>query len=151
MADEFYPMPMFATLSVADVETSTRWYRDGFGFRVMFEMPGPMGEPSLTHLRWARYADLLLVRGEPAEPKPGAGVKLSFNVVGSTVDELAERARGRGVDIGAGPVDQPWNARELVVSDPDGYTIAFTQGPVDPSLTIDDIADRAAGSDSPDG
>ena len=36
---EVYPMPMFATLSVADVAVVARWYGDALGFRTMFAGP----------------------------------------------------------------------------------------------------------------
>ena len=65
--EEFYPMPFFATLSVGDLEASTGWYVDVPGFRLVFNMPGPGGAPALSHLRWVKYADLLLVDGNPLE------------------------------------------------------------------------------------
>jgi len=59
------------------------------------------------------------------EPK-GTGVTLTFAVFSGSVDQLSEQAR-RGINIVAGPVEQPWNAREVTMLDPDGYRLTFTQ------------------------
>ena len=54
-------MPSFPTLAAGDLVAASRWYQDVLGFQLVFEMPGPSGAPVLIHLRWAKYADLLLV------------------------------------------------------------------------------------------
>lgn len=126
MTEEFYPMPSFVTLSVADVSASAAWYQSVLGFRVVFTMPGPAGVV-LAHLRLAKYADLLLVAARSPVPQPrGAGVQLNFTLTDRSVDDLAAHARSRWDDI-EGPVTQPWNARELYVVDPDGYRLAFVR------------------------
>jgi len=58
---EIYPMPSFPILVVRDIEASSRWYQEVLGFEHIFTIPGPPG-PLLVHLRWTRYADLLLRR-----------------------------------------------------------------------------------------
>src|SRR5215472_2998249 len=58
---EIYPMPMFATLSVADVAAVSAWYQAALGFGVVFSMLGPAGTPALVHLRRHKYQDVLLV------------------------------------------------------------------------------------------
>ena len=58
---EIYPMPMFPTLAVRDVGASVGWYAEQVGFGTVFVMPGADGEPALGHLRWRKYADVLLV------------------------------------------------------------------------------------------
>jgi len=63
--EEFYPMRFFATLTVDDLEASTRWYTDVLGFRLVFSMTGQDGAPILSHLRWIKYADLLLAPQGP--------------------------------------------------------------------------------------
>jgi hypothetical protein len=34
------------------------------------------------------------------------------------VDELAERARAAGANVLDGPIDRPWNARDVTIADP---------------------------------
>jgi len=142
--EEFYPMPFFATLTVDDLDASTHWYVDVLGFRLVFSMPGPNGVPSLSHLRWTKYADLLVVPAGPqtsSKTDKGVGVRLSFLVTESSVDELAERVRARGDQIAEGPVTQPWNTREFTVRDPNGYTLTFFQQ-ADQSLSFDQVVEN---------
>lgn len=123
---EIYPMPAFPTLKVRDIEASARWYTEVLGFTTIFTMPGPGGIPSLVHLRWIKYADLLLFPERESSQVPeakGIGVALNFSV--EDVDQLAERARRHNARIVEGPVDRPWNIRELVILDPDGYRLVF--------------------------
>lgn len=145
---DIYPMPSFATLSVRHLAASAKWYRDVLGFQHVFTIPGPEGALALVHLRWARYADLLL-RQEPAAPPAvkGVGVTLTFNLIeGGTVDTLAGRARAHGVPLLSEPANRPWNVRDFSVADPDGFVLVFSQGPVDPDAGMDDIVGRSARS-----
>ena len=138
---EYYPMPSFPTLAVGNLPTTSRWYQEVLGFHLVFEMPGPDGDPVLIHLRWAKYADLLLVedRSETSEPR-GIGVSLNFAMSQDSVDDLAVRVASRGGTIAIGPVDQPWNAREITVLDPSGYRLVFTQ-PIDKRKSMEEVVD----------
>ena len=40
-------------------------------------------------------------------------------------------------------MERPWNAREVVVTDPDGYVLVFTE-PLDASRTMDEVLDTIA-------
>ena len=123
---EIYPMPMFPTLSVTDAGASVAWYSDVLGFRTVFVLPGVDGDPVLAHLRWRKYADVLLVPdGAHSSERKGAGVSLSFLVGDLSVDALAERLMGLGMELDEGPVTRPWNTREILVVDPDGYRLVF--------------------------
>ncbi len=137
---DIYPMPMFPTLSVADVGVSVGWYAETVGFGMVFVMPGPDGEPVLAHLRWRKYADVLLVpdSGSDSEDAKGVGVSLSFLVGDVSVDAMAERLVERGVELAEGPVTRAWNTREIVVVDPDGYRLVFFE-PVDVTRTFEDV------------
>jgi uncharacterized glyoxalase superfamily protein PhnB len=64
-----------------------------------------------------------------------------------SVDALAEHAKARGANIAAGPLDQPWNVRELTILDPDGYQLVFT-APLNTNLGFDEVVKRAADSGS---
>src|SRR5689334_7833349 len=132
MTEEIYPMPSFPVLIVQDLQASSKWYQEALGFMHIFTMPGPGGAPALVHLRWLKYADLLLAMPRDGKniPEPrGAGISLNFTMFGrpdESVDALAGRAKEYGANIAAGPLDQPWNVRELTVLDPDGYRLVFS-------------------------
>ena len=140
---EYYPMPFFPILSAKDIKFSTQWYQEALGFQKIFEMPAPDGTPVLVHLRWAKYADLLLIAGinkkEERVDEKGKGITLNFQVFQGGVDELAKMARDYGAVMLSAPHNTPWNTREFSVADPDGFHLTFTQGPVRNDLDIDDV------------
>ena len=142
---EFYPMPMFPTLSVADIGASASWYTKKVGFARVFAIPGTGGEVALEHLRWSKYADLLLVP-EASAPYPtqakGTGISLSFFAQTETIDDMAARMEVSGVEIEEGPVDRPWNTRDIVVMDPDGFRLVFFE-PIDTTRTFEDVIESA--------
>lgn len=148
MTEEIYPMPFFVNLIVSDLEKSSKFYQQTLGFKHIFTMPGPDGTPALVHLRCTKYADLLIsLPGDgKAVPEPrGAGVSLSFQMLerfDGSVDALAEQARIRGANIVSGPLNRPWNVRELTILDPDGYRLIFT-APLDTNLKFDEMMAQA--------
>ena len=146
---EFYPMPSFPTLAVSDVQASSRWYQDALGFAHVFTMPGPGGAPGLAHLRWAKYADVLLRGGSQLEGRKGLGITLNFALLGGSIealDALAERARRHGVAFVQEPGDRPWNARDFTVADPDGFALTFTYGPLKHDMAMEAVASKISGS-----
>jgi uncharacterized glyoxalase superfamily protein PhnB len=145
---EIYPMPAFPTLDVRDLEASARWYQEVLGFRHIFTIPGP-GGPVVVHLRWVKYGDLLLRRpmGPPDDRPKGVGLSLSFAVFEGKVDDVAERARRHGARLETEPKNQPWNARDFSIRDPDGFLLTFTQGPVEEGLGMDRIVARSMGTE----
>ena len=147
-SEEIYPMPAFPTLSVSNLEASKRFYVDWLGFQPVYSIPGPDGRAAVEHLRFARYADLLLAQepsgSELATAPRGRGVRLTFSLplANRSAGELADRARGLGALV-EGPVERPWNVREVVVADPDGYVLAFTE-PLDVTKTMVEVLDSIA-------
>jgi catechol 2,3-dioxygenase-like lactoylglutathione lyase family enzyme len=146
MNEEIYPMPSFPTLIVKDLDTSSNFYQQALGFKHIFTMPGPGGQPALVHLRWVKYADLLIARArdgqEVAGPK-GIGVALNFNLFeqfDGDMHTFAKHAREQGANV-TGPVDQPWNVREVTVLDPDGYRLVFSV-PININLGFDEMLER---------
>lgn len=146
MTEEIYPMPMFATLIVKDVEDSSHFYQNVLDFKHIFTMPDPDGKPSLVHLRWVKYADVLLTRPgddkEIVEPR-GLGVSLNFNMLehfNGDMDAFATHARENDANV-TGPVDRPWNVREVTIIDPDGYKLIFTM-PINSNLAFEDVMER---------
>src|SRR5690348_11037409 len=84
---EIYPMPMFATISVADAAAVSEWYQNALGFSVVFAAPGS----ALIHLRRRKYQDLLIVPRAGAQAAAPSTLTITFNVDGE-IDALAARA-----------------------------------------------------------
>ena len=127
---EVYPMPMFATLVVEDPAQLAGWYERALGFGVMFTGP-------LVHLRRRKYQDLLVVPGG-AQGSAVGGPALTFNADGE-LDALAERAHAApalGRSSIEGPIDTPWNTRDLRVTDPAGHRLVFTARRPEPDPEI---------------
>jgi uncharacterized glyoxalase superfamily protein PhnB len=121
---EIYPMPMFATISVADVSAVSEWYQQALGFSVVFAAPGS----ALVHLRRRKYQDLLIVPRGGATMASASSLTLTFNVDGE-IDEVAARAQAApaaGASAVVGPVATPWNTLDVRVTDPAGHQLIFT-------------------------
>jgi catechol 2,3-dioxygenase-like lactoylglutathione lyase family enzyme len=135
--EDFYPMPMFVILEVGNLPSSADWYQQVLGFRVVFR--GPPDNPTMVHLRRERYQDLLLQASRPdIEEKVGRGVLIQFQAGETIVDEIARRARRLGVQNVEGPVERPWNVRDVTISDLDGYRLRFSE-PINQDLSFDDV------------
>jgi catechol 2,3-dioxygenase-like lactoylglutathione lyase family enzyme len=151
MTEEIYPMSSFPMLIVRDLEASSKFYQEMLGFKHIFTMPGSGGKPGLVHLRWLKYADLLIAlpRDGKEIPEPrGAGVSLSFQMLdrfGGSVDALAEQAKAKRANILSGPLDQPWNVREVTILDPDGYRLVF-MAPINVNLSFDELLENVTES-----
>ena len=65
-------------------------------------------------------------------------MSLSFLAGPLRVDEMTARLSSRGVEVAEGPVTRPWNAREIVVMDPDGYRLVFFEA-VDVTKTFEEV------------
>ncbi len=123
-------MPVFATLAVKDLSSATDWYKSALGFRVVLEIRQAAQTPGLVHLRRAPYQDLLLVPAFAAysvvSGDPGGGARLTFRIE-DDLEQLVERADAAGAHRVEGPVDKPWNAREVTFRDLDGYNLTFSR------------------------
>ncbi len=114
----------FSKLLVQDPARSRRLY-EALGFTLLH------ADPVFTHLRWAPGAELYLIATPKGQALPGArgvGVLLCFSMTAlaqpRTLESLAEAAAALGAAVD-GPKDAPWDTRELVVVDPDGYRLDF--------------------------
>lgn len=123
---EFYPMPFFVKLSVSSIENSLRWYKYVLNFESVFELPGKNGETIMAHIRGKKYQDIMLVLDQNEIDSTGKGINLNFNV--EDVDRFSDRACKANAVVVEGPIDRPWNTRELVLKDPDGYIITLSMG-----------------------
>lgn len=94
-------------------------------------MQDPGRRTHLAHLRRLKHPDILLVPCRDGNTEPGRGVAVTLAFSGEPVDRIterntfAERIAEAGVVI-EGPVDRPWNTRDVAVRDPDGYRLVFT-------------------------
>ena len=135
--EDFYPMPMFINLEVADLSSSAEWYRQALGFRIVYS--GPPGAPELIHLRRDRYQDILLVPYQEALPlQPGIGIVIQFQAGSVGVEEIARQAKVAGTAHVEGPIERPWNVRDVTIHDLDGYRLRFSE-PVDISMNFKDV------------
>jgi catechol 2,3-dioxygenase-like lactoylglutathione lyase family enzyme len=132
---DIYPMPMFAQFAVTDLDASTDWYRSVAGFREVAPLPG------LSHLRYRRYADVMLVPAEADGGERGRGLSLYLNAEDETVSDVFERATEHDTTVVREPAETPWNTREVALADPDGYRLVFTE-PVDTELDFETVVDR---------
>jgi catechol 2,3-dioxygenase-like lactoylglutathione lyase family enzyme len=140
-------MPVFITLEVKDISAATRWYQEALGFRPVFDAPpGPDGKLTLVHLRRERYQDLLLVptQMERTDP-PREGLVINFLPGEESVSTIAERARAARSPEVDGPIERPWNAREITITDLDRYRIRFSE-PIDMNKTFDEVIEGLGGA-----
>ncbi len=144
--EDFYPMPAFVTLEVMNIAASVSWYENALGFRVVFQSPpGPAAGAMMVHLRRDRYQDLLLFSAQDGElEKRGGGVILNFLPGDEPVEVIARRAASAGSTKVEGPIDRPWNVKEITILDPDGYRIRFSEV-LDPDKSFDDVVGQGWG------
>jgi predicted lactoylglutathione lyase len=131
---EIYPMPVFGTLTVADVQKSAEWYEKTLGFKTIFSVSdSDTHEKLFVHLRREKYQDLLLKKGVSDKATNSHGIALTFQAWGD-IDVLTDRAKQQGATIVAGPEDtsfagpdgNTWGTRDVTFQDIDGYRVIFT-------------------------
>lgn len=54
------------------------------------------------------------------------------------MDQITAQAVAHGARIVEGPVDRPWNVREVRLLEPDGFSLVFTQ-PLDVTMAMDAV------------
>jgi catechol 2,3-dioxygenase-like lactoylglutathione lyase family enzyme len=122
-------------LPVFDMPRSIHFYRDLLGFEVV--QTSPPGDDCDWALLRLHGIELMLNTAyerdvRPAAADPGrhaahADTSLYFGC--PDVDGAHALLRGQGLDLRA-PVIAPYGMKQLVLSDPDGYTLCF-QWPTD--------------------
>lgn len=114
-------------ISTGDIRSTIEWYVRVLGFREHFVYGDP---PVYAGLECDGV--LLYVTHDPAFgsmlEKSGAHPDIFLWVDG--VDEAFETHRGRGAKIIEPLADRPWDARQYVVEDPNGYRLKIAQ-PID--------------------
>jgi len=139
-----YVMPMFLRLAASDPLRTIDFFTRVLDFDVMFRGPDAGGVPVLVHLRRSKYQDVLVMPSRQAV-RPAMALSISFAVADAdALDALAEGIRRAAPESLEGPIDTPWNARELTVRDPDGNPFVFTARSRTPTAgSVDDVM-RAA-------
>lgn len=128
---EIYPMMLFPTFEARDIEASVDWYTRVLGFSLVYRMQDFVEQTHLAHVRRLKHQDILLVPRNENFAAPGSGITITLAFSAEAVDNIpalnafAERIVEAGAVI-EGPVDRPWNTRDVVVHDPDGYRLVFT-------------------------
>jgi uncharacterized glyoxalase superfamily protein PhnB len=120
------------------MENSLIWYKEVLNFKSVFELPGKDGKTVMAHIRGKTYQDIMLISTANGNDKEsnGKGVMINLNI--ENVDSFADRARKADAVIIEGPIDRSWNARDLVLHDPDGYLITLTMR-IDKEKHFDDV------------
>ncbi len=116
------PLSAFTKLLVVDLDASHAFYI-GLGFTQVGR------DSTFVHLRWFNSGDLFLVplpKTVNVDGKRGWGVLLGFVAQSIGVDSVAAKATALNRPV-QGPDLQPWQTREVVVTDPDGYRLNFIE------------------------
>ena len=113
------------SLTVNELGTSVAWYRDVLGFTVEkeYERAGVVFGTRL------RAGDVMILVTQDNGTRGGDRVKgdgCSFQFTTTqNVDELAARAKARGVALDTEPMDA-WGARVFRLRDPDGFKLVIS-------------------------
>lgn len=137
---EFYQMPLFVKLKVSNIEKSKEWYANVLNFNAVFDFPDANGTTSMTHLRGAKYQDLMLIKDEEVNTSNS----VILNLFSSDIHCIYQAALENKTKIIQQPTVQPWNAIELTIEDPDGHVFTITES-VDSNKDFDTVIDNVKG------
>jgi uncharacterized glyoxalase superfamily protein PhnB len=113
-------------LTVDDLQVSLAWYRDILGFHVSQEMKE--GDNLVGASLKAGAVEILLIQDDFARGRDrnkGEGLRL-YCTTAMDLDALAHDIAERGGVLDQLPTEQPWGARDLAVTDPDGFRISIS-------------------------
>lgn len=91
----------------------------------------------MTHLRGAKYQDLMLLKAEEVNTSDS----FIINLFSSDIYSIYQAALKNKTKIIQQPTVQPWNAKELILEDPDGYVFTVTES-VDANKDFDTVIDN---------
>ncbi|GBX95173.1 VOC family protein [Staphylococcus aureus] len=118
---EFYQMPMFNKVLVQDIEKAEKWYEKTLGFKSVFKFRNDKNEVLMNHLRLEKYQDLMLISQTDFE----VGNSIYLNILVKDIEEKSQNISQKF--IVSQLEEQPWNAKEMTIKDPDGHLITHTQ------------------------
>jgi len=118
---EFYQMPMFNKVLVKDIEKAEKWYEKTLGFKSVFKFRNDKNEVLMNHLRLEKYQDLMLISQTGFE----VGNSIYLNILVKDIEEKSQNISQKFIVNQL--EEQPWNAKEMTIKDPDGHLITLTQ------------------------
>lgn len=114
-------MPMFNKILVKDIEKAEKWYEKTLGFKSVFKFRNDKNEVLMNHLRLEKYQDLMLISKTDFE----VGNSIYLNIL---VKDIEEKSQNISQNFIVNQLEeQPWNAKEMTIKDPDGHLITLTQ------------------------
>jgi uncharacterized glyoxalase superfamily protein PhnB len=108
-------------LPMDDPDSTRRFYVDGLGFHVVFEVPYANGKGVIMGVERGG------LRIHLDSPMPGHGRNACVYLDVADADKLYEEWKGK-VEIRKPPATQSWGVRTFDVTDPSGNTL-FVVGP----------------------
>lgn len=110
---------------VASSQEAMDFYRDrlGFAVRSTYRLDASRDDPAYHVM--VRDEAILHVSSFSGDGVAGGVV----NFVVTDIEQLHDDLVRRGVDVGAGVMDQTWGTREVYVRDPSGNKIRFQAAP----------------------
>ena len=127
--DRASPTRVTAILKALDIARTIAWY-EAAGFRCTGTADGPDGS---SWCELARDGTVLQFRAGSA-PWPGPPALTGTLYVHPASVHRAYEELGAGVTAPWGIEEREWGARELVLQDPDGYFVTFTE-PISPGAS----------------
>ena len=118
---EFYQMPMFNKVLVKDIEKAEKWYEKTLDFKSVFKFRNDKNEILMNHLRLEKYQDLMLISQTDFE----VGNSIYLNILVKDIEEKSQNISQKFIVTQL--KEQPWNAKEMTIKDPDGHLITLTQ------------------------
>jgi lactoylglutathione lyase len=120
------------SLTVANLESSVKWYCDVLGFQIKRRYP--RGDTLFAVSLEAGSVQILLTQDDGSKGlnrSKGEGFSLQITTE-QDIDALAEQARSAGAVLDTEPVDLFPGKRVFRLRDPDGYRIAMSSSPPEP-------------------
>ncbi len=111
-------------LMVHDVLKSARYYRDVLDFAVDFVYGDPPDHAAVSRGDWTgSMATIQLTRVSADRTLTPSGYL--YIITDTSLDELSDVYRNRGVEIVTEPEDRPWGMREFSIRDLNGHVLVF--------------------------
>lgn len=119
-----------ASLTVADLPTSTAWYHEVFGFAIdrRHERDGRLIAVSLR----GGQVRLLLTQDDGAkglDREKGTGFSMQLTT-DQDIDALAAEIESSGGKLESAPISMPWGVRVFRIRDPDGFRFTVSSPPL---------------------